>query len=96
VKRYAARRDSNEASLLACVEPLGGFWLPTGPFDGWLWNRRAWHLVEIKRPDKEGWRSEFTDEQLRLLIRLKERHVPYHVLRTEADVLTLMGAVRAA
>jgi hypothetical protein len=90
------RRDSNESAILASVEPLGGFWLPTAPLDGWLWDRRAWHLCEVKRPDKEGWRSEFTDGQRRLVIRLNEHHVPYRVLRTEADVLAVMGARRSA
>jgi hypothetical protein len=96
VRRYAARRDTNEPGLLANVEPLGGFWLQAGPFDGWLWNRRAWHLCEVKDPGKEGWRDEFTDEQLRLIIRLRERQAPFHVLRTEDDVLGLLGARRTA
>ena len=58
--RYG-RRDGNESSLLTSVEPLGGFWPPTGPFDGWLWDRRAWHLCEVKEPRKEGWQDEFTE-----------------------------------
>lgn len=90
------RRDSNEPALLRSVEPLGGFWLPTGPFDGWLWNRHTWNLCEVKRPDKEGWRSEFTDEQKLLIVRLNERRVPFHVLRTEADVLSLLGGRQSA
>jgi hypothetical protein len=90
------RRDRNEAQILTCVEPLGGFWLQAGPFDGWLWDRRAWHLCEVKRPDKQGWASEFTDEQQRLVIRLNERRIPYRVLRTEPDVLTLLGARQSA
>jgi hypothetical protein len=31
VRRYAARRDSNEPALLANVEPLGGFWIAAPP-----------------------------------------------------------------
>jgi hypothetical protein len=96
VKRYAARRDANEATLLAGVEALGGLWLPAGPFDGWLWDRRAWRLVEIKRPERQGRKDEFTEEQRRLILRLNERAVPFHVLRTEDDVLALMGARRTA
>jgi hypothetical protein len=96
MRRYAARRDSNEPALLANVEPLGGFWIPAPPFDGWLWDRRAWNLCEVKRPDKEGWASEFTDEQKRLIIRLRERQVPFHVLRTDAEVLSLLGARQSA
>jgi hypothetical protein len=94
--RYAARRDANEPALLASVEALGGLWLPAGPFDGWLWDRRSWHLCEVKDPRKEGWRDEFTEDQRRLIIRLNERAAPFHVLRTEDDVLTLLGARRSA
>jgi len=94
--RRAARRDGNESTILTCVGPLNGFWLPTGPFDGWLWNRSTWNLCEIKRPDKEGWEDEFTDEQKKLILRLNERRVPFHVLRTDDDVLRLMGAQRSA
>jgi hypothetical protein len=90
------RRDANEAAILSGVDALGGLWLAGPPFDGWLWNHSAWHLVEVKDPRKEGWASEFTDEQVRLRIRLNERQVPYHVLRTETEVLALMGARRSA
>jgi hypothetical protein len=96
MRRYAARRDSNEAQILSVVEPLGGFWLPTGPFDGWMWDRRAWHLCEVKRPDKEGWGSEFTDDQKRLIIRLNERRIPLNILRTTDDVLKLLNARQTA
>lgn len=94
--RYAKRRDNNEATILTSVEPLNGLWLPGGPLDGWLWNRRCWNLCEVKRPDKEGWKDEFTDEQRLLIIRLNERQAPFYVLRTEDDVMGLMGARRSA
>jgi hypothetical protein len=64
--------------------------------DGFLWDRRAWHLCEVKRPDKQGWDSEFTDDQKRLIIRLNERRIPFHVLRTEDDVLKLLNARQTA
>lgn len=94
--RRAARRDSNEAAILTCVAPLNGLWIPSGPLDGWLWNRRCWNLCEIKRPDKQGWKNEFTDAQKNLVILLNERGVPFNTLRTETDVLRLMGATRTA
>jgi hypothetical protein len=94
--RHAARRDANEAAILSGVEALGGLWLPGPPLDGWLYARGTWHLVEVKDPRKEGWKSEFTPEQILLLARLNERHVPYAVLRTEDDVLRLFGARRSA
>jgi hypothetical protein len=94
--RRAARRDANESAIMAPVSTLGGLWVPSGPFDGWLWDRSAWRLCEVKDPRKEGWASEFTADQTRLLIRLRERSIPVHVLRTQDDVLALMGARRTA
>lgn len=94
--RYAARRDSNESAILTSVEPLNGLWIPGGPLDGWLWNRRCWNLCEVKRPDKEGRKDEFTDVQRLLILKLNERQIPFHVLRTEDNVISLMGAKRSA
>jgi hypothetical protein len=94
--RRNARRDNNEPALLSVVEPLGGFWLQSGPMDGWLWDRRSWHLCEVKRPDKEGWAHEFTADQKKLIVRLNERNVRYHVLRTPDDVLKLLNARQTA
>jgi len=94
--RHAARRDANEAAILSGVDALGGLWIPAPPFDGWLWNRSGWQLCEVKDPRKEGWRDEFTPEQVLLMAKLRERRIPFHVLRTETDVLALMGARRSA
>lgn len=93
---YANRRDNNESTILTSVDPLNGLWIPEGPFDGWLWNRRCWSLCEVKDPKREGWKDEFTDEQHKWIIRLKERGIPWHALRTDDDVLRLMGAQRSA
>ena len=93
LNRFARRRDRNEAGVLRSIGPLGGFWLPYGPFDGWLWDRSAWRLCEVKRPDKRGWKSEYTDAQLRLIATLEAREIPWQTLRTEADVLALMSCV---
>lgn len=92
----AARRDSNESTILSVVEPLGGFWLPAGPFDGWLWDRSKWNLCEVKRPDKQGWKDEFTSDQKILITKLNTRSLPWHVLRTEDDVLKLLNGRKSA
>ena len=94
--RHFGRRDNNESTILSSLQALGGLWVPGPPFDGWMWNRRCWNLCEVKRPDKEGHKHEFTDDQLKLIIRLKERSIPFSVLRTEDDVLKIMGARRSA
>jgi hypothetical protein len=94
--RRAGRRDANESTILTVVEPLGGFWLPTGPFDGWLWDRSKWNLCEVKDPSKEGWKDEFTADQKKLIIQLNERQLPWHALRTEDDVLKLLNGRKSA
>lgn len=94
----AARRDSNEPDLIKVAKALNGLWIPSGEitFDGILWNRRCWNLLEIKRPNKEGHKDEFTDDQVKLMIKLKEHGAPLQVIRTEDDMLALMGARRSA
>ena len=93
---YAARRDANEQPLVAAMEALGGYWIADGPFDGWLHWRGAWHLIEIKDPKKAGHKSEYTANQVRMLISLRERGIELNTLRTEDDVYRLMGARRSA
>jgi hypothetical protein len=94
--RYAARRDAVESDLISLAEGIGAVWLKSGPFDGWLWFRDRWHLCEIKDPKKNGWANEFTDDQLKMIIKLNERQIPLNILREEGDVFKLLGARRTA
>jgi hypothetical protein len=43
-----------------------------------------------------GLASEFTEEQQRFILRLRERQVPFHLLRTDAAALALLGARQTA
>jgi hypothetical protein len=88
------RPDNVRGPLVKTAEEVGAFWLPSGPFDGWLWFRDRWHLCELKDPAREGHKDEFTDDQVLLMARLNERQIPYSVIRTEADMLKLLGARR--
>lgn len=90
------RPDNVRSTLVAVAEAIGGFWLPDGPFDGWLWFRDRWHLCELKDPSREGHKGEFTDDQIILMAKLKERAIPFRVIRTEADMLAVLGAHRSA
>ena len=102
--RYAARRDGNEGALIRIAEEFNGLWIPAPPFDGWLWGRNAcascgasgWRLIEVKLPEREGTKKEFTRAQLETIIRLNERQARWHVIRTEDDILALLGARRTA
>lgn len=90
------RPDNVRPALVATAEALGAFWLGTGPFDGWLWFRDRWHLCELKDPAREGHKDEFTDDQIILMARLKERQIPFSIIRTEGDMLKVLGAHRSA
>ena len=87
--RYGARRDVNHADLVNLAIKLGARYLPDGPFDGWINPLERWYLIEIKDPKKEGWASEYTEAQRRLI---KRGIKPDVVLRTDDDVLRFMGA----
>lgn len=75
---------------------MGAFWLPHGPFDGWVSWRGYWTLVEIKNPDCEGHKDEYTPDQILLMARLRERYIRWWTWRTEGDVLRDLGAKRSA
>lgn len=91
-RRFAARRDANEKPLVTFARDLGAFWLYSGPFDGWLWHRGKWLLVEVKNPNQEGHKDEYTPDQIRMMMNLKERGIVWHVWRTESDVCRDLGA----
>lgn len=90
------RRDNNHHALVQMAERLGAYFFDTGPFDGWAWVRGSWKLVEIKDPKLEGQKREYTDLQVRIMGMLRERGIPWTILRTEEDVYRMMGARRTA
>ncbi len=92
----AARRDANEKPLVKLARELGACWLYSGPFDGWMWFRGIWRLVEVKNPNCEGHANEYTEDQVRMMIKLRERGISWSVWRTEADVYRDLGAKRSA
>jgi hypothetical protein len=90
------RRDNNHGELIRIAEQLGACYLPDGPCDGWLHWRGSWNLLEIKNPNCEGHKDEYTPEQIRLFARLKERGIRWWVWRVEGDVYRDLGARRVA
>lgn len=91
--RYAARRDENEPELLKTVKRCGAYWMQQGPFDGWCFNPRTqeWLLVEVKLPEREGDKNEFTDKQKVLLADFEIRRIKLHIWRTQGDVIRDLG-----
>lgn len=94
--RRAARRDDNDSELVQLARRLGADWYSDGPMDGWLHWRGRWVPVEIKRSDKEGWASEFTEKQLKVMAAMRVSRAPFVVWRTADDVLRTLGIACAA
>lgn len=90
------RRDHNHHELVTVAEQIGVYWRGEGPFDGWCWWRGQWNLTEIKNPNCEGHKDEYTPQQIVIMAELKERGIPWWVWRTEFDVYRDLGAKRVA
>jgi hypothetical protein len=83
-------RDQNERALIELAASLGAQWFEEGPLDGWIFIPRMgarYMPVEIKIPEREGLRHEFTPMQRRFIARCELLNAPYWVWRTSADVL---------
>lgn len=99
MKRYNRNnRDANELALITHAKALGGEWFEEGPLDGWVWIARhqTWVPVEIKIPEREGLKGEFTPAQKRFARWCSERQAKSLIWRTVADVERDLGARRAA
>lgn len=83
------RTDRNHSALVACAERVGMVFVKGPPLDGWTYcyRRDKWMPTEIKHPDREGTKNEYTKKQKKLLAEWKERGLPWWVWRTEADVI---------
>jgi hypothetical protein len=86
--------DSNEEMLIEVAEKLGGRIMMCGPLDFWLWHPRlrCWFPVEVKRPEREGSARQYTKLQLRFFRWCQLNNAPWHIWRTEGDVLATLGA----
>jgi hypothetical protein len=83
----AQRRDANEADLISLARMLGAHCVKSPPLDYWVCHRNAWHVVEIKRPEREGRKTEYTDAQARFFTQCRMYGSPWNVWRTQEDVL---------
>jgi hypothetical protein len=96
-KRYNRdHRDGNEPALVQLVERLGGAWCAGPPLDGWLYFHGRYMPVEIKLPEREGLKHEYTPAQRRWFSWARAHGGSWFVWRTEADVLRDMGGRVAA
>jgi hypothetical protein len=96
VRRFT-RRDRNEPELVTLATALGVWLIPTNwPTDFLAWFRDRWDLVEIKRPDKEGWASEYTPKQKAFREKAQQIGARLITWRTDDDVYAHVGGRRTA
>lgn len=84
-------RDGNEDPLIKLAERLGAYIFMTGPLDFWCWARGQWFVIEVKKPEREGTKQEFTPLQKRFIRFCELSGAKYHVWRTEMDVIATLG-----
>src|ERR1700733_7852522 len=90
--RFAdVHRDGNEDPLVELAEKLGAHVFMSGPLDFWCWARGKWFVIEIKKPEREGQKSEFTPLQKRFFTWCEQHGAQYHVWRTDSDVISMLG-----
>lgn len=101
--RYAARRDVNDGPLIKLWREIVGLKrdVREGPFDYWIVIKTSrglgfWTALEIKDPKREGYASEYTRKQKRLLEFIELNDLPFITWRTEADVYKTAKARIAA
>lgn len=86
--RYAARRDQNDPELKQIAEALGWWLVKTDEPGDYLGGFRGhWYVVEIKRADKQGWASEYTDAQKVFHCEAAKRDLPVLTWRRPDDVI---------
>ena len=87
--RQAARRDSNEKSILAFFEGIGAAWIRHDiGCDGFLLYRGQLYVVEIKTP---ATRSHLTKAERDLQAEAMRCGVPYHVITSIQEAAEMLG-----
>lgn len=97
VNRFSqTTRDRNEEELLKVAEAMGAHWHQGPPLDGWIIWRGLWTPVEIKMPEREGHKDEYTAAQQRFLRFCETYHGPRLIWRTVEDVIKSLDGRRTA
>lgn len=89
-------RDANEPALVALAQRLGAQWRNGPPLDGWILWRGLWLPVEIKLPEREGLKHEYTPLQKRFFTFCRDYGGKYFTWRCEDDIIRDLGGRRAA
>ena len=87
--RQAARRDSNEKSILAFFEGIGAAWIRHDiGCDGFLLYAGQLYIIEIKTP---ATRSHLTRAERFLRLKATLCNVPYYVITSVEEAAEMLG-----
>ena len=68
MKRHGNKRDLIEKGVVEALRKAGAtVYLTDKPFDSVVGFRGVTHLVEFKDPKIQGWKSEYTKDQLKFM-----------------------------
>jgi hypothetical protein len=82
-----------EPGLLSLARPLGWeFWKLNEPCDWLGLFRGQWYTIEVKNPECEGHRDEFTVKQILFHKEVKQRGGRVLIWRRHEDILADSGA----
>lgn len=88
LNRYAARRDANDNELKVFAERLGWrLWQLKEPCDYLALRRGVWYALEIKNPECEGHKDEFTYDERKFMAEVAACGGRILLWRTKDDVI---------
>ena len=91
--RYAAKNDSNALELVDFARRMGAFVVYVKqPTDLLVYHGDRWWLVEVKNPEMEGRKKEYTKAQKKFLEDIKPFGAQLWVWRSVSDVQRDLGA----
>lgn len=93
--KYSQRRDANEFALLELARTLGAQWRQGPPLDGWIIWRGFWLPVEIKIPEREGTKNEYTPLQKQFFSFARDYGGKWLTWRISDDVIRDLGGRRS-
>lgn len=92
--RYTVhRKDRNHDAIVGAAEAYGAWFIKAPPLDGWVWCKRLnkYMPVEIKMPEREGRKHEYTPAQKRFFFQAARDGASWWVWRTVEDVTRDLG-----
>lgn len=90
--RRALRKDLNQKDVVRALEDIGAsVHALHQPLDLLVGFRGVTLLVEVKRPDKKGWKSEYTKAQIKFRQTWRGQFVTVYTAEEAVDVVVALA-----